>query len=185
MFFRYLPLIFSLAPVGGRRRTRRGCRRPCSWPHGWPRAVPGASAALPHVSWPRAARQPRLIVPPPKLVSLLTSPQPAGRMPRGPSCVQVRAQVVRAAWSRLRRAPASAGARNFRGRRHLPLLGLRRRGEQAVIKARCAERPPPHTHLRAPQPPRPPHARIPHLPAALHRPRAALHASLPPHPLVP
>ena len=56
MFFRYLPLIFSLAPVRGRRRTRRGCRRPCSWPHGWPRAVPGASAALPHVSWPRAAR---------------------------------------------------------------------------------------------------------------------------------
>ena len=104
-------------------------------------------------------------------------------MPRGPSCVQVRAQVKLAAWSRLRRAPASAGAQNFRGRRHLPLLGLRRRGEQAVIKARCAERPPPPPPLRAPQPPRPPHARIPHLPAALHRPRAALHASLPPHPL--
>ena len=37
---------------------------------------------------------------------------------------------------------------------------------------RCAERaaqPP----LRAPQPPRPPHARVPHLPAALHRPRLA------------
>ena len=90
MFFRYLPLIFSLAPVGGRRRTRRGCRRPCSWPHGWPRAVPGASAALPHVSWPRAARQPRLIVPPPRLVSLYShhrrahAPRTTLRPPRLP-----------------------------------------------------------------------------------------------------
>ena len=78
-------------------------------------------------------------------------------MPRGPSCVQVRAQVKLAAWSRLRRAPASAGAQNFRGRRHLPLLGLRRRGEQAVIKARCAERPPPHPCARPSYPARPMH----------------------------
>ena len=68
--------------------------------------------------------------------------------------------------------PASAGARNFRGRRHLHPLGPRRKGEPDEIDARCAERaaqPP----LRAPQPPRPPHARAPHLPAALHRPRLA------------
>ena len=62
-----------------------------------------------------------------------------------PSTVQARAQVERAAGSRWRRAPASAGARNFRVRRHLPLLGPRRRGELAKINARCAE--------RAPQPP--------------------------------
>ena len=59
--------------------------------------------------------------------------------------MQVRAQVAQDAGSRWRRAPASAGARNFRVRRHLPLLGPRRRGELAKINARCAE--------RAPQPP--------------------------------
>ena len=82
------------------------------------------------------------------------------------------AQVERAAGNRWCRAPASAGARNFRGRRHLHSVGPRRKGEPDEIDARCAERaaqPP----LRAPQPPRPPHARVPHLPAALHRPRLA------------
>jgi len=87
-----------------------------------------------------------------------------------------------AARSRCHRVPASAGARYFRGRRHLPLLGPRRRSKLAKINTRRADRPP-HPALRMPQPPRPPHARIPHLPAALHRPRAALHASLAPHPL--
>ncbi len=37
---------------------------------------------------------------------------------------------------------------------------------------------PPPPPLRAPQPPFPPHARIPHLPAALHRPRVTWHTSL-------
>ena len=89
-----------------------------------------------------------------------------------------------AARSRCHRVPASAGARYFRGRRHLPLLGPRRRSKLAKINTRRADRPP-HPALRMPQPPRPPHARIPHLPATLHRPRAALHTSLPPHPLLP
>ena len=77
----------------------------------------------------------------------------------------------------LSRVPASAGARYFRGRRHLPLLGLRHWVKQTELDARCAP-PPPPSPLRAPQPPFPPHARIPHLPAALH-------ASLQPHPLLP
>ena len=73
-----------------------------------------------------------------------------------PSTVQAREQVRWAAGSRWRRAPASAGARNFRGRRHLPLLGPRRRGELSEIDARCAEHalePPlraPHIHPARP-----------------------------------
>ena len=66
--------------------------------------------------------------------------------------MQVRAQVAQDAGSRWRRAPASAGARNFRVRRHLPLLGPRRRGELAKINARCAERAP-QPPLRAPAAP--------------------------------
>ena len=66
--------------------------------------------------------------------------------------MQVRAQVAQDAGSRWRRAPASAGARNFRVRRHLPLLGPRRRGELAKMNARCAERAP-QPPLRAPATP--------------------------------
>ena len=75
---------FAVAKIPSPWALRRRCRRPC-----WPRAVPSASAAHPHVSWPRAARQPRLIVPPPKVVSLLTSPQ--GACPADhPACKCVR-----------------------------------------------------------------------------------------------
>ena len=61
---------------------------------------------------------------------------------------------------------------------------LRRLDKPAEIDARCDARAP-HPPLLASHPPHPPHAPIPHLPAALHRPRAALHASLAPHPLWP
>ena len=58
-----------------------------------------------------------------------------------------------------------------------------RRAGQDQRKVRRARAPAPPC---APQPPRPPNARIPHLPATLHRPRAAaLHTSLPPHPRLP
>ena len=57
-----------------------------------------------------------------------------------------------------------------------------RRAGQDQRKVRRSRAPAPPC---APQPPRPPNARIPHLPATLHRPRAALHTSLPPHPLLP
>ena len=42
---------FAVAKIPSPWALRRRCRRPC-----WPRAVPSASAAHPHVSWPRAAR---------------------------------------------------------------------------------------------------------------------------------
>ena len=48
------------------------------------------------------------------------------------------------------RVPASAGARYFRGRRHLPLLGLPRWGKQTELDARCANPPPPLPLARAP-----------------------------------
>ena len=44
--------------------------------------------------------------------------------------------------------PASAGARYFRGRRHLPLLGLPHWGKQTELDARCAN--PPLPLARAP-----------------------------------
>ena len=69
-------------------------------------------------------------------------------------------------------------------RGHLHPLVLRRVDKQAEIDA-GAPLAPPLPPPRATHPPHPPHARIPHLPAALHRPRAALHASLAPHPLLP
>ena len=68
-----------------------------------------------------------------------------------------RAQVEWAARSRWRRVPASAGARHFRGRRHLPLLGHRRRGKPSEIDARCAELPPHPPCARPSHPARPTH----------------------------
>ena len=58
------------------------------------------------------------------------------------------------------------------------------RGQAGRDRRGCAARAPPPPP-RASHPPHPPHARIPHFSAALHRPRAALHASLAPHPLSP
>ncbi len=87
-------------------------------------------------------------------------------------------------WSCRYRAPASAGARNLKVRGHLHPLVPRRGGKLTEIDDGCAARAH-HPPLLASHPPHPPHAPIPHLPAALHRPRAALHASLAPHPLWP
>ena len=119
---------------------------------------------------PRPSRAPPSLFPP---FTLAQEPPPCpslhGRHPRSRS-TGTTALPLRSSY--FPRAPASAGARNFRGRRHLHPLGPRRKGEPDEIDMRCAERaaqPP----LRAPQPPRPPHARVPHLPAALHRPRLA------------
>ena len=47
------------------------------------------------------------------------------------------------------RVPASAGARHFRARRHLPLLVLRHWGKQTELDARCANPPPPLPLARA------------------------------------
>ena len=58
------------------------------------------------------------------------------------------------------------------------------RGQAGRDRRGCAARAPPPPP-RASHPPHPPHARIPHFSAALHRPRAALHASLAPHSLLP
>ncbi len=69
-------------------------------------------------------------------------------------------------------------------RGHLHPLVLRRLDKQDEIDARCDARAP-HPPLLASHPPHPPHAPTPHLPAALHRPRAALHASFALHPLLP
>ena len=85
------------------------------------------------------------------------------------------AQVERAAGNRWCRAPASAGARNFRGRRHVHPLSPRRKGEPDEIDTRCAERaaqPP----LHAPQPPRLAPSR------RLAPPTPCLHAALAPQP---
>ena len=58
----------------------------------------------------------------------------------------------------LSRVPASAGARYFRGRRHLPLLGLPRWGKQTELDARCANPPPsPPPCARPSHPSRPTH----------------------------
>ena len=48
-----------------------------------------------------------------------------------------------------RRVPASAGARHFRARRHLPLLVLQHSGKQTELDARCANPPPPLPLARA------------------------------------
>ena len=47
------------------------------------------------------------------------------------------------------RVPASAGARHFRARRHLPLLVLQHSGKQTELDARCANPPPPLPLARA------------------------------------
>ena len=84
------------------------------------------------------------------------------------------------------RVPASAGARYLRGRRHLPLLGHRRRDKQAKIDDGCASRAPhpPCTQDPTSTPPAPTHrSRTFPPPCTAHAP--ALHASLAPDPLLP
>ena len=81
--------------------------------------------------------------------------------------------------------PASAGARNFRGRRQPPLLGPRRWGELTEIDVRCAERAPlpPPPALRPATPPAP--RTYPDHSHRLEPPTPRLHAPLAPHPLSP
>ena len=95
-------------------------------------------------------------------------------------------EIERAAGSRWCRVPASAGARNFRGRRQLPLLGPRRWGELTEIDVRCAERAPLSPAPPSLRPATPPAPRT--YPDHSHRlepPTPRLHAPLAPHPLSP